>query len=293
MEFYINQVPEALYVIIYEGNNIVCQQYVKTLRQYSFNTVHLDSPFKLNTDKELRVVIYVEHNEITVPLGYDEGPAKEGRGNLYSNDGTTWTTLSSDDVSIDGNWNISVGLSPYAESQLAAVTTPTAAVKALTVTTTDESRSLVSRIVAESEESTKNVLEGYNIYRNNEKLNNEYLSSTDYLDEAPYTSKYLVYKVSAVYSVSGEKFSDAVTVVASGIDGVTADSRLNIRVTADALLISNGRTGDPVTVYSASGAKVYSSEISDNYTHNIPTSAMPSGTYVVQVGDETFKFVVR
>lgn len=293
VEVYINQVPEALFVLVYEGGVLVRQQYVPSLKQYSFNTIHLNDPLALNTSKELRVAVYVEHNEITVPLGYDEGPANEGRGNLYSSDGDTWTTLSDDDVDIDGNWNIAIGLSPYSETQYAAPAQAAATARKFAPRRTADAGRLVRRIVSDATSSDKNVLEGYYIYRNNDRLNSESIYETEYLDTKAYTDKYLEYKVSAVYSVSGEKFSDAVTIVPNVIEGISTESKLRIEATEGGLRILNARTGDAVTVYSAAGIMVYNSVIGDSYIHMIPTAALPCGTYVVRIGSETFKFALR
>ena len=75
VEVYVNQLPDQMFLLVYEGNDLVRQQYVPTLKQYSFNSIKLDKPLPLTSGRTLRVVIYVQHNEITVPLGYDEGPA--------------------------------------------------------------------------------------------------------------------------------------------------------------------------------------------------------------------------
>ena len=84
VEVFVNQVPDALYLLVYEANNLVRQQFVPRIEQRSFNTITLDEPLPINTSKELKVAIYVEHNAATVPLGYDAGPAKSGYGDLYS-----------------------------------------------------------------------------------------------------------------------------------------------------------------------------------------------------------------
>lgn len=293
VEVYINQVPDALFLLIYEGGTLVRQQYVPSLSQYSFNTIHLNDPLTLNTSKELRVAVYVEHNEITVPLGYDEGPAIEGKGNLYSSDGTTWTTLSDDAVNIDANWNISIGLSPYSETQYPVGTTAANASRKFVPKSNSGSIQLVSAIVSDLTASGKNVLEGYNVYRNNDMLNTGYITETEYLDTKPYTDKYLEYKVSAIYSASGEKFSESVTVTPTIIEAIGTDSDMRIETVEGGLRILNARTGDTVKVYSTAGTTVYNSVIGDSYAHFIFTAAIPAGTYIVKVGTDTFKFAIK
>lgn len=191
IETYVYQVPQAMYVLVYEGATLVRQQFVPTLRQYSFNTIHLDEPLPLDPTKDLRVAVYVEHNEITAPLGYDDTPAVAGRGNLYSTDGTTWTTLK-DEGEIDANWNISIGLSPYAKPKRTA-----------------------------AGQGERDVFLGYNVYRTGERLA-EHIDSTSWLDTTDYRGRYLEYQVSADYSLSGEKFSDKVVIMGSGIEDTEA-----------------------------------------------------------------------
>lgn len=272
IEFYINQLPDALFVLIYEGGTLVRQQYVSGLKQYSFNSVRLDNPLTLDTSKELRIVLYVEHNEISVPLGYDEGPAKEGRGNLYSSDGVTWTTLSSDEVGIDANWNISVGLSPYSTSPSSATVAPFS--------------------VAMYEQGVTDVLEGYHVYRNGERLTDKCLSSTAYLDTIPYSGRYLEYKVSAVYSLSGESFSDGITIVGSGVHATDNGESLHVSVVPGAIIVSGVPHGSALTLFNISGTAVYRGFALDS-SERIKTATMPAGTYVLQVSGETFKLVVK
>ena len=205
VEFYINQIPDALFVLVYEGSTLVRQQYVSDLRQYSFNNVKLDEPLAVNTSKDLLVAIYIEHNEITAPLGYDAGPANNGRGNLYSSDGQTWSLLSDSETGIDANWNISIGLSPYSNAPLE----PNGAMKAQRKAFAPKKQAgpvkLLSVPAGSQSASQKNAFMGYNVYRNHERLNSETVTETSYIDATPADNKYLEYQVSAIYSVSGTR----------------------------------------------------------------------------------------
>ena len=59
------------------------------------------------------MAVYVEHNQITVPLWYERRAARGGSADLYSSDGISWSTMEDSGADIDANWNISIGLSPY------------------------------------------------------------------------------------------------------------------------------------------------------------------------------------
>lgn len=294
VEVFVNQIPDALYVLVYEGNNLVRQQFVPRLEQRAYNTVKLTEPLQLNTSKELKVAVYVEHNSATVPLGYDAGPAKSGYGDLYSTDGTSWTTLGASDTNIDGNWNISVGLSPYSEPAAEpALQTAPASLPRLGRRSASGLRQLASAPLGEPVASSKNVLEGYNIYRNRVKLNDSYVTETQYHDTQSYTGQYLEYQVAAVYSQTGESLSEKITVVASGIDGTTASAAWRVVAQGNTIRIIGAHAGDRVSVVSAAGACVASAIIADSYATTIDCTALSAGTYLVTVGGEVTKIIIR
>lgn len=289
VEFYINQIPDALFILVYEGNTLVRQQYVPTMYQYSFNNVKLDEPLDINTSKDLLVALYIEHNEITAPLGYDNGPANNGRGNLYSTDGQTWSLLSSSDTDIDANWNISIGLSPYSNAPLEPNGAMKAQRKAFAPKLTAGDVKLTSVPAGSTSSSQKNAFMGYNVYRNHERINSETVKETTYTDATPADNKYLEYQVSAIYSVSGEQLSSPVTITATGIDGVETYSGLHVTVERGNILVYGLRAGTPVSLYDTNGAMIYKGIATDAEVHVIPGSEIADGTYIVKAGNATAK----
>ncbi len=305
VEFYVNQVPEAFFLLVYENNTLVRQQFIPIVKQYSFNTVHLDDPLKIDTGKDLRVVIYVEHNSATVPLGYDHGPARSGRGNLYSTDGSTWTTMDDDDTDIDANWCISIGLSAYSQEPLertaqACNATSRSTLRKFTSKNTVQgvlhgTRLDVPRMAAATNAtmtSEKNVFEGYNIYRNGDKLNVETMFDTTYVDEKPYSDKYLEYQVAAVYSVHGEKFSNKVTLMTSGINGEAQSNGIRIKAANGELQVYGAPMGSTISVYSIDGSLVSSTVAKDSFVQNVSLNQNAQGTYIIKVADRTFKLKI-
>lgn len=294
VEFYINQIPDALFVLVYKGSDLIAQQYVSELQQYSFNTVILDNPIRINDNKSLRVVLYIEHNEISVPLGYDEGPAVTGKGDLYSSDGVTWSTLTSN--SIDGNWNITLGLRAYAEES-----TPSAAQPSQKAALTFEPRisvnaqgntALRSVPLAQPASSTRNVFDGYNVYCNSELLNESPLQTTQYLDKENHFGNYYEYQVTAIYSGCGEVGSNVVRIEASGIDANLADAvRFYCK---DGSIIAEGlKQGTPVVLFDASGKIVHSGMTYEDAPYIIDASGMPEGIYLIYAGRHSEKILVK
>ncbi len=294
VEVYINQIPEALFLLVYENNTLVRQQFVPNLKQYSFNTIHLEEPLKIDEGKNLRVAVYIEQNEITVPLGYDRGPARSGRGDLYSSDGITWQTMEDSGSEVDANWNISIGLSPY--SNVLPGTEKKAAKKLpafLPKRMADADMTFKAVDTKSEASSDKNVFEGYNVYRNGECLNDELTTDTVFTDTKAYSDKYLTYQVSAVYSVAGEKFSDKVTVIATGIDGVNGQNGVTLKVEDGQLIVLGAHNGDRITVASADGKLIASAIATDDYRQTVSLAAATTGTYIVKVGNATFKLNIK
>lgn len=294
VEVYINQIPEALFLLVYENNTIVRQQFVPNLKQYSFNTIHLEEPLKIDEGKNLRVAVYIEQNEITVPLGYDRGPARSGRGDLYSADGITWQTMEDSGSEVDANWNISIGLSPY--SNVLPGTEKKAAKKlpAFQPKRMANADMTFKAVDTKGEASSdKNVFEGYNVYRNGKCLNDELTTDTIFTDTKAYSDKYLTYQVSAVYSVAGEKFSDKVTIVATGIDGVNGQNGVTLKVEDGQLIVLGAHNGDRINVASADGKLIASAIATDDYRQTVSLAAATTGTYIVKVGNATFKLNIK
>lgn len=294
VEVYINQIPEALFLLVYENNTLVRQQFVPNLKQYSFNTIHLEEPLKIDEGKNLRVAVYIEQNEITVPLGYDRGPARSGRGDLYSSDGITWQTMEDSGSEVDANWNISIGLSPY--SNVLPGTEKKAAKKlpAFQPKRMANADMTFKAVDTKGEASSdKNVFEGYNVYRNGECLNNELTTDTVFTDTKAFSDKYLTYQVSAVYSVAGEKFSDKVTIIATGIDGVNGQNGVTLKVEDGQLIVLGAHNGDRINVASADGKLIASAIATDDYRQTVSLAAATTGTYIVKVGNATFKLNIK
>jgi hypothetical protein len=273
VQVYIHEIPDALFVLVYQGSTLMRQQYVPSLTQYSFNTIHLDQPLALDVTKELRIVVYVEHNEITVPLGYDEGPALYGKGDLYSTDGSSWETLTDNDI--DGNWCISVGLSPFATTTAAAATSASADAQALPV----------------AESARLNAFMGYNVYCNREQLNDTLVQATTWLDSRSHVSPYLEYQVSAVYAATGESYSPKVRLYTSDLEAA-AWAGLDVRVSGQELRVYGAKSGTAVQLVAADGKVARQSVARDAYFVAVSTAQLPAGVYILRVGDRSVKVLV-
>lgn len=289
VEVYVNQVPDALFVLVYEGSSLVYQQYVPELKQRSFNTIILDNPIPVNADKSLRVVVYVEHNEITVPLGYDEGPGISGKGDLYSSDGKTWSTLA--DNQIYGNWNITIGLRAYAQSAAPRMSADNHESREFAP---KAPRNEMLRMVPLAEKATSmvNTFDGYNLYCNSELVNSEPLRATSYLDQNSYSGSYLEYKVAAIYSGCGEVTSNTVRLLATGIDGTISDSAIRFHTKDSYIIVEGVQPKMEVRLLDTNGKVIYFGISEDDETYRINTASLATGIYVVKVANVTGKVMV-
>lgn len=229
--FFVNQIPDVLFVQLYEGGELVFEKYVSNLKQNAMNVVKLDKPLRINAEKSLRAVVYVEHNSITVPLGYDDGPAKTGRGDLYSPDGQTWSTLSDNDI--DGNWNITLGLRAYAadsqnEPEMVSTFAQTERYRStpkVASVNKNQAKYVPRAVPFDTPNAASSYFAGYNVYCNGQLLNAQPLGvdCLDYIDKETHTGRYWEYQVKAIYPGNVEVGGNLVRVVNTGIADSLAD----------------------------------------------------------------------
>lgn len=289
VEVYVNNIPDQMFLLVYEGTDLVRQQYVTNLRQYSFNNIKLNTPLQINPDRTLRVVIYVEHNEISIPIGYDEGPAVTGKGDLYSSDGTTWETLTDNDI--DGNWNISIVLRPYADFS-SVLQAPSFGAFNVASRKAPAAGTQLRTQAASGATSPLFCFEGYKVYCNGGNLTAAPIVETSYLDNTTKTTEYNEYQVKAVYSGYGEVGSNIVRVFTSGIE--TVDGNSGIRITADgsSIYVYGLEAGMPVFVYDSAGHVVATATARSADAVCVDMNSRPEGIYLVKAGSKVAKLNV-
>lgn len=131
-------------------------------------------------------------------------------------------------------------------------------------------------------------LVGYNIYRDGVKINEEPVEETEYIDEAVELGREYNYVVTTIYTKGESAASNAVAITcsSSGVDGI-ASGAIEVKAEGHAIVIS-GAAGERATVHAVDGREVFAGVCGANVT--IPAG---QGIYVVKVGTELVKFVVR
>ena len=120
-------------------------------------------------------------------------------------------------------------------------------------------------------------LVGYNVYRDGVKANAEPLPETVWYDDHVTEGTNYSYQVTAVYDKGESQLSEALQIVATGINRLTSQQ---MRIgTAKGCIVVQGANGLPVEVFATDGRRI--SSLSGNASNRITTG---SGIYVVRIG---------
>ncbi len=94
--------------MIWEGADaatMVYEQVLSNLDWDEWNTIMLDAMHTIDASQELWIGFHVVHADGEYPLGYDEGPAVAGYGDMVSFDGVDFVSMANE-YSIDNNFNL-------------------------------------------------------------------------------------------------------------------------------------------------------------------------------------------
>ena len=127
-------------------------------------------------------------------------------------------------------------------------------------------------------------IEGYNVYRDGDRVNSQTLTGTSYVDsDFPGSAEYVV---SVVYNYGESRPSNSVWLDESGVETARAASTVTIAA-ANRSIIITGACGETVGVYSVDGKVIYSGVAQDATT--VPVS---QGVYIVRAGAASAKVMV-
>lgn len=130
--------------------------------------------------------------------------------------------------------------------------------------------------------------EGYNVYRNGERINSTPVATPGFTDTPPSATEDYRYTVTALYHGKESKHSNEYVLSRTGIDSTVAQGAFNV-VSGKGFLKVSGTAGQVVNVYSIDGLHVASVTLSG--TDRI---ALASGIYVVKSsGNHTVKTIVK
>lgn len=129
---------------------------------------------------------------------------------------------------------------------------------------------------------------GYNIYRDGEKINQELIEETSYIDSEVTDGQTYNYTVTVVYTDKGESSGSnnlKITYKKSSIEGVSA--AISVKVENGCIVIYNAE-GAPITVSDLKGIMLF------NGTGEIKTIIpLEKGIYIVKVDEKVYKVLVK
>ena len=131
-------------------------------------------------------------------------------------------------------------------------------------------------------------LQGYNVYRDGVKLNNELIGDTQFVDETAEEGKEYTYYVTAVWDKGESGLSNAATIIASSGIGCIDTAELDIYASRGAICIDGG-TGQRVAVFTTTGTCVGMAVVDGDIEIPVPAA----GIYIVKTENSVKKLVVK
>jgi len=260
-------VAGATYRIYIVQGNRTYRQDLSNLIDDQVNTITLDTPFTIDNNY-LIVSVYTSYSGTIYPAAYDNGPVIQGKGDLVSFDGKDWDKLYN--YSEDGSYNYNFVVKAIVSSDNGGLSTDP-----------DEGSPYIWTMPDGSFQyrSPAPFIDfiGYNLYRNDTKLNDTPLLVTNYDDTGIPDGQY-IYKVSAVYGEEESVKISSEEVTVSGI-GLSVQDEVNVIPTYfdNYVTIKNANRVNLVEIISADGKSV--SKIKSPQD-NIDTSNLDTGMYI-------------
>lgn len=137
-----------------------------------------------------------------------------------------------------------------------------------------------------ADESEPMTILGYNVYRDNVKINDAVIPATAFDDALTQSGQSHSYAVSTVLNLGESRLSNSVTIVTSSIDAVTG-AGISITVEGNTVIVT-GAEGLNAALYDTVGRLVATTLCSD--PQRIP---VPAGVALLTVGSNTYKLLVK
>jgi len=138
----------------------------------------------------------------------------------------------------------------------------------------------------ETNETLASIL-GYNVYRNNQKINQEIIDSNSYTDQLT-TNGIYTYMVTVVYETKESDKSNEVTINAAITNISHVDSEIVV-YSANNNLIVKGAAGLRLSLYAVDGKIIYDTVL----TNEEESISVSKGIYISRVGSKTIKTIAK
>lgn len=250
------------------------------------NTITLQTPYVIDGTSQLYVTIKASgYQRGNYPAACDDGPAVDNSGNIYSDNTTTWSKLPS-----DNNYNFIVQAIISSEEGLLTQTlndTTFIASESATQAVTSFRASEVSLRATDYEVRTYSPvsfpsISGYNVYRNNNKLNSALVTEKFYSDLQVTKGSY-EYNISSMFgTIESPMASDSITITFTGLEMLSSDDDAQVYPSPfqNQLYIKETVPVNKIDIVAADGRLVMS--VSDPGTE-VNTSGLSPGYYFIRL----------
>lgn len=182
---------------IYVDDELVSTQEMATVAPNQYNLLKLDRSVSIKKGKSLMVAYKVTHKAEEYPIGTDRRENVIGKGDLVSEDGVNWYSSSIDKLA--GNWAITIRLMPYstpANTKIDGVVMVNNGRKGIKLVSAEVTRNANNPIL-------KNVeVIGYNVYKNNSKINTTNVDVESFKDSSADLSIDNCYSIEALFTAN-------------------------------------------------------------------------------------------
>jgi hypothetical protein len=239
----------VLYVVpfLYEDGELAAGGEAIQAEPGKYTTFLFDTPVTIRPQTEYIIgYSYLTPDASYYPVSHDKGPGIHGKSDLVSLNGYNWySAYLLWGEEYDVNWNIAMMI----------------------------------------DWDTEGEFEGYNLYRNNTKVNSKPMKELNYADRDDESAK--EYYVSAVYHTQGEKESNRVVVSALGIDNVVHSFVTIYPNPAKDKLFVDGAF-DSLELFSLDGKEICSVSFRGETVTEIDVRQLISGIYLLNVKNKGF-----
>lgn len=279
-------------IYIVQGNRSYRQKIVDVTYRRT-NTIKLTTPFVINGTQPLTVAIYVSElsaSSTNYPAVCDQGPAIDGKGDLYSYDGKMWKTLHSGPDAHKFNFNFFIAAVVSSKSgELPTTYSSEVSMPQLFSTSSTETVRVQKAQIADIELDTVSMrslqpyafpqVTGYHIYRDKVKIATVSAAPTRYIDPMTHP-KPVYYQVSALYGNAESVWSKAVEFIPmSNVPGAE-DVTIYPTVFTEQLHLKGAERVKRIEFYTVDG---WMRLQADRPGGVIDTHSLSSGMYLIRI----------
>lgn len=276
-----NNVSYAVYI---KQGTRTYEEDLSDLEPLKTNAIQLKKPFVIDAHQDLLVAIHIKSYGKTIyPAFTDAGPAIDGKGNIISTNGKTWSTLPTDEL--NANFVISFTVTSADGVVTESTLRSEVAVQPVTPLMGANLRIANAQSTSSSQEgfliTAFPEITGYNVYRNETKIASALSPSiTQYTDRNPLPTL-TNYGVTSLYG-NGESVLTVIQIEGtSANEEITAEKAdIQPRLFREQVQIQNYQQVKSLEIYS-SGGKLMQKIVQPESTLN--TSTFPQGMYIFRL----------